>query len=139
MTKDVVLSINGIQMAAEDDDTIDVITPGKYYNKNGMHYVIYEEVDEDTLKSTQNVIKVGEYSIEIKKIGFVNSSLVFESGRENLSCYETPYGELMVGILANEVLVKAEENFIDVDIDYSLKINGEYVSDCKINMNIRAV
>ena len=44
MTKDVLLSISGLQFAARDEEDvepIEVITAGDYYKKNGKHYILY--------------------------------------------------------------------------------------------------
>ena len=47
MTKDVIVSISGLQMPAEGEaEPVEVITVGDYYQKNGKHYVLYEEVNE---------------------------------------------------------------------------------------------
>ena len=45
MTKDVLLSIKGLQIGEnEQNDTIEVISPGDYYFRNGKHFFMYEEV-----------------------------------------------------------------------------------------------
>ena len=47
MTKDVLLSIKGLQIGEnEQNDTIEVISPGDYYFRNGKHFFMYEEVME---------------------------------------------------------------------------------------------
>ena len=44
MTKDVIVSISGLQMPAEGEaEPVEVITVGDYYQKNGKHYVLYED------------------------------------------------------------------------------------------------
>ena len=47
MTKDVLITISGLQIA---DDTsaqpVEVITSGEYYCRNGKHYILYDEVME---------------------------------------------------------------------------------------------
>ncbi len=58
MTKDVLLSISGLQFAAkeeEDVEPVEVITAGGYYKKNGKHYIMYDEVMEG-LKGTQGTL-----------------------------------------------------------------------------------
>ena len=55
MTKDVLLSISGLHqdvtgIEAQGDEPgnepIEVIAPANYYEKNGKHYVIYDELVE---------------------------------------------------------------------------------------------
>lgn len=41
MTKDVLLSIKGLQIGEnEQNDTIEVISPGDYYFRNGKHFYV---------------------------------------------------------------------------------------------------
>ena len=55
MTKDVLISISGLQFAGgENSEPVEVITSGSYYKKNGRHYILYDEVAEDTAGTTQN-------------------------------------------------------------------------------------
>ena len=49
MTKDVLISISGLQFAGgENSEPVEVITSGSYYKKNGRHYILYDEVAEDS-------------------------------------------------------------------------------------------
>ena len=44
MTKDVIVSINGLQIARQNEESepIEVITAGDYYKKNDKNYIIYD-------------------------------------------------------------------------------------------------
>ena len=67
MTKDVLLSIKGLQIGEnEQNDTIEVISPGDYYFRNGKHFFMYEEVMEGQKESTRNMIKIGRASCREK-------------------------------------------------------------------------
>ena len=48
MTKDVLLSLRGLQFDAVsmDGDKIETILPAEYYKRNDSHYVIYDEAVE---------------------------------------------------------------------------------------------
>ena len=46
MTKDVLITISGIQMIDEEDSDVEMIVRGDYYQKNGKHYILYEEMME---------------------------------------------------------------------------------------------
>ena len=104
MTKDVLLSISGLHYdvagVTEEDENepIEVITPAAYYFKNGKHYVIYDEVVEGMPGTIKNKIRIAEDGkLEIMKSGLANTHMVFEKGKINMTEYETPYGELLVG------------------------------------------
>ena len=55
MTKDVMISIRGIQFDnGQDGEKIESIQKGEYYHKNNTHYIMFEEIIEgmdDPVKS----------------------------------------------------------------------------------------
>ena len=82
MTKDVIVSISGLQMPAEGEaEPVEVITVGDYYQKNGKHYVLYEEVNEGFEGSTKNIIKMQENCIDITKKGVSNVQMCIRDRR----------------------------------------------------------
>ena len=62
MTKDVVVSLKGLQLAPDQQsDAVEVIAPGEYYIRNNKHYVLFEEIMEgetQTLKICLNSMKI---------------------------------------------------------------------------------
>ncbi|SHK20776.1 DUF1934 domain-containing protein [Hespellia stercorisuis] len=141
MTKDVLVTISGLHVdvleGAGDNDSIEVITPGSYYLRNGKHYVLYEEVTEGIVGVTKNKIKItGQDSMEIIKSGVSNAHMVFEKHKTNQTYYDTPFGQMLVGVNTRNLEVSVTEKNIDVRIDYELDVNHEPLADCKIRMNI---
>lgn len=135
MTKEVLLSIRGLQIAPDDQkDTVEVYTPGQYYFRNGKHFFLYEEVEEGTKKVTKNVIKVTEDYMELTKKGLVNVHMVFEKNKKNVTYYYTPYGSLLVGIDAYRVHVEEQEEEILIDVEYELEVNNEHLANCHIGI-----
>jgi len=123
----------------EENEPIEVITPATYYLKNGKHYVLYDEVVEGMLGSIKNTIKItGDSKLEMKKSGIASTNMVFEKEKMNVTQYDTPYGEMMVGVYTKDMKVDVTEQNIDVSIAYALDVNSEKVADCEIVMNIKA-
>ena len=137
MTRDVVISTSGAQFSEGDQEDVELITTGDYFLKNGKHYIIYDEIEEDGQDVIRNTIKVLPDSIDIIKKGNVSAHMVFERNKKNLACYMTPFGELMVGIDTSDIRVEEEEQLLRVNVDYSLDINYEHVSDCSITVSVR--
>ena len=141
MTKDVLVSISGMHMDVvsgmtdADNEPIEVVTPASYYCKNGKHYVIYEEVVEGTPGTIKNKIKItGTDSVEIMKTGISNAHMVFEKNKKNLTYYQTPYGQMLVGVNTRNMEINVTDDNIGVLVDYELDINHEPLADCKIKM-----
>ena len=48
MTRDVLVSITGARFSEHDKEDVEMIIGGDYFWKNGKHYVLYEEVMEES-------------------------------------------------------------------------------------------
>ena len=138
MTKDVLITIRGVHTLDHEDNDVEMIVRGDYYQKNGKHYILYEEILEGVEERVKNVIKISPSSMDIIKKGVTNSRMLFEKNKKNLSCYSTPVGNLVIGIQANHFYVEEQENSIKVNVDYSLDINYEHMSDCRICVDVQS-
>lgn len=147
MTKDVLVSISGLHMDVLEDvgneadqienEAIEVVTPASYYCRNGKHYIIYDEVTEGFSGTTKNKIKItGDECLEIMKSGVSNSHMIFEKNKKNLTYYNTPYGQMLVGVNTKKMEVNVTDTNINVSVDYELDVNYEPMADCRIKMNI---
>ena len=144
MTKDVLLTISGLQSdefsgREDDNEPLEVITPAAYYLKNNKHYIIYEEVVEGMPGSIKNKIRIsGEDQLEILKSGLSGTHMVFEKDKIHMTPYETPYGELLLGIYTKDLKVEESDDRINIRINYELDINGDKVADSEIKMCVKA-
>lgn len=138
MTRDVLIRISGARDSGSDQEDVEMITTGDYFLKDGKHYIIYEEIEEDSKQITKNTIKVAQDSLDIIKRGNTNTHMIFQKNKKNISCYMTPFGELVVGIHTNEIHVEEEEDGLKVDIRYALDINYEHVSNCNIMVQVKS-
>lgn len=139
MTKDVIVSVIGTQFSMDNlEEPVEVITKGSYYKKNNKHYVVYDElIDGEYL--TKNMMKFDDTGFNFIRSGSVNSNMTFEENKRNISNYVTPFGTLVVGIDASKVAIEEKNEEINVDIDYAIDVNSEYLADCKITCSIKAV
>ena len=90
MTRDVLVSITGARFSEHDKEDVEMIISGDYFWKNGKHYVLYEEVMEDSGEVVKNTVKITPDSMDILKKGSINTHMVFQKGKKNVSCYLTP-------------------------------------------------
>lgn len=138
MTKEVLISIKGLQFGEEDhEDELESITTGTYYYKNGSHYVLYEEATEGFDETSRNRLKFREHEMSLTKSGLVNVQMIFEENRKNMSSYHTPYGDIMIGIDTRTVEIEEKQEQINLKVDYALEVNYQHFADCKIEICIR--
>ena len=142
MTKDILVKISGMQFTADNEDPnepepVEIIAPGEYYFKNGKHCIIYDEFMEGFDSVTKNVLKLKNDSLEITKRGSSNVHMIFEKDKKNLTCYTTPFGNLMMGIDARRILIEESEEEIYAQVEYALDINYEHLADCTIQLRVQ--
>ena len=138
MTKDVMISVSGIQFGPDvDGEKVEVITKGNYYKKKNKHYLLYDEITEGIEGVTKNTVKFDDKAFQLTKSGVTNVNMLFEENKRNMTNYVTPYGTLLVGIDTDRVDIREGEDVINIDIDYALDINYEHLADCKIKMEIK--
>ena len=138
MTKDVLVAIAGLQFDMQENDTVEIITPGQYYCKGKKHYVLYEEVLEEDQSVTKNTIKISDNQIDILRKGAVSAHMTFEENKNNITYYNTPFGQLLIGINTYKIQKNVSEDQIEVIINYGLDMNYSHVSDCEIKIQIKA-
>ncbi len=143
MTKEVLIHIKTQQILrdrAKDDngDVIELMVGGEYYFRNGMHYLVYDEVMEGFTESTQNFVKIRPDFMQVRKKGTVNVTMKFEKGKKNTTLYKTPFGMLEMEMDTKSVRMSETEKNIDICAEYVLGMNGSAVADCKMQMHITA-
>ncbi|MCT4545181.1 MAG: DUF1934 domain-containing protein [Vallitalea sp.] len=123
MTKDVIITIKGIQTDMFESEEIEVVTTGKYVEKNNKIYITYIDSNIDKDKDTKTTIKLEENQISILRFGGVNSHMVFEKEKTHITHYQTPYGVFEINTFTKEINVDKQENSMDINVNYNLSIN----------------
>lgn len=138
MTQKVLLTFKGMQFGQKDEGAgqIETFSQGDYYKKNGSHYVIYEEQLEGSEDVLRNRLKFHENILELCRTGAVNVRMVFEENKKNLTVYNTPFGQILMGINTKKIQIVEQEEHIAVEVDYALDMNDEFMSDCHMKIDI---
>lgn len=138
MTKDVIVHVKGTQFNDQNpsDDAIELVTRGTYYKKNNKHYVIYDELIEGVTGVTKNTVKFDKDLFLLTRSGALNTTMMFEINKRNITNYKTPFGSITIGLHATNISVTEEEDNISAAVDYSIDANYEELADCKISLRI---
>ncbi len=138
MTKEILLSLKGLQMEkADESQELETITTADYYQRNGNHYIVYEEMMEGFTEAIQNRIKFNASSLVVSKKGLVNVQMIFEENKKNITSYMTPYGNILIGVDTEFISLEERENQIRLEVEYALEANYQHLADCKIEMELR--
>lgn len=140
MNKEVLISISGIQFAEEPEgaEPLETVVAGEYYKRNGAHFVLYDETVEEWGKTIHNFIKIRDNSMEVRKRGLMNTHMIFEPGKKNLTSYQLPFGEVQLGISTTGVKIDEQQDRITAVVNYALGVNEGYIADCEIHLEVRS-
>ena len=141
MTKEVMVTIAGLQTGSEEDadqEVLEMVHAGEYYKRNGTHYILFDEMMEGMAEPVRNIIKVKDGGMELRKKGSVASYMVFEEGSSRQSIYQVPYGSFQVEIRTTSVRVEEKDEELEVLVAYKLAVNGAYCADCDIRVFVQS-
>ena len=136
--KKVWVSISGSVKNEEDKDSLEFLTEGDLYKESDGACVTYEESEVSGMEGTVTTLRVDKQKVSVIRLGTTNSIMEFESGKRNLTWYSTPFGDVTMGILTKDVLVKYNERKepTKVMIDYNIEIEGITNSQNILNIKI---
>lgn len=138
MTKEVLISISGLFYESDETETVEAAAEGEYFNRNGKHFILFDELSEETGEVIRNTIKISGSQIDIIKKGANNVHMVFLENKESKTNYNTPFGNLVMQMNTTSLLIEERKNQILIDIKYDLSINDIYVSECFIQIKIQS-
>lgn len=136
MDNNAIIRISGLQRVEETGENVEMLAQGKHYIKNNRHYLLYDEIDDDSGIITKNTIKFNETCAEVIRKGLISGKLVFDKGNNNQSLYSTPYGDLLVEIMTKDVRMEQNQENVNLRIDYEMYANNSKVSDHTIEIDI---
>lgn len=139
MNREVELVLSGLHDAegASDKDAVETAQTAQYFKKNDSHYLLYEEAVEGLDTCCRSRIKFRDNLLELTRQGAVEMHMIFEENKRHVLPYNTPYGQLMLGIETRRVLVEEQQDQIHVTVEYTLDHEGEPFSESCLKLHIR--
>ncbi len=140
MKKYVIISVKGTQTSANQDPNIlELVTEGKYYKKGNAYFITYKESEVTGMEGTTTTLKISDGVVTLMRFGSVNSQFIFEQGQKHLSYYDTSFGNFTVGVYANEVDVRVDDEGGEIKVDYRMEIDNNKAGENDFHMFIREV
>lgn len=134
-----IITIVGTQTVDGEKDSVEVITTGEYYESDGVKTVHYIEYgSEDPLIMTDTTVTVeGDRRVVIDRRGEHSSRLELERGRRHQCAYETPMGQLMIGVFTDEISDTLTDKGGDLRASYQLDFYSDVVSNNEFHISIK--
>ena len=139
MNREVELVLSGLHdtEGASDKDAVKTAQTAQYFKRNDSHYLLYEENMEGFDGVCKSRIKFRDNLLELTRRGAVDMHMIFEENKRQVVPYNTPYGQLMLGIETRRVQVEEQEDQICVTVEYILDQEGEPFSESCLKLHIR--
>ena len=124
-----IINVLGTQQVDGESDSIEVITTGDYCREDGQVTVTYPEyAEEDPNIRTDTTVSFDGSKLIIERRGEMSSRLMLEKGRRHRCLYETPMGQMMIGIFTDSITADLDDAGGTIRASYQLDFNNSAVS-----------
>ena len=130
MKKDVLITIRGTQQVNEEKDVVEMITTGRYYRKNGLYYISYEETEATGYEGCRTTLKIGPNDkVTMTRFGPSRSQLIVQQGVRHQCQYDTGYGAMTIGVMGNRFESSLSDRGGELKFGYTLDIEATVASE----------
>ena len=136
--KNVVITIKGTSTVNGESDTIELVTQGSYYYKNGSYYLRYEETEATGFEGSQTTLKVcGPRKVMLMRRGARRADMIIEPGVRHHCNYDMGYGELMIGVSGSRVESNLDEHGGELTFSYAIDVNTSLASENQVDILVK--
>ncbi|MCC8163342.1 MAG: DUF1934 domain-containing protein [Lachnospiraceae bacterium] len=137
MKKEVTVVISGLHIAEDGQQELEMAYEGEYHEKNGMHYLFFNELQEGFTEPVRNRYTMTAESLEVRRSGPISTSLYFREGERRQSTYQVPWGNLTATFDTSQVRLDVREDRLEMQVIYRLNLNGEEQAECNIRVQVK--
>ncbi len=139
MKKDVIISINSAPRYEDDQnpEKIELITDGKFYRKNGIYYIIYQESSLTGMEGVTTTLKVEATKVTLIRNGDYSSQMIFECGEKHVGLYHVAGGSLTVSVNASNMRNTLTDDGGELEISYSIEVNNSLAGENIFHATVR--
>ena len=116
MKKDRVIKITDTQTTSEGEDGIEVTTMGRFTGNENDYTLSFEE----SVK--------GQKTASILRSGDICSEITVEAGKRHSCRYSTPYGDMYIGVFAQNVFSSVSRKGGQLQMSYTVDCNGSVIA-----------
>ena len=126
MTEPVIISVEGTQrFSGEEKQTVQIVTEGLMKTVGDTVYLSYEESEVTGMEGTTTTFAVKKDHVTLTRTGTVESEMVFEKGKKNISLYNMGFGALTIGVKARRLKNELGPDGGRLEISYGIEIEQQ--------------
>lgn len=132
------ITVVGKQTVDGEQDKIEVITAGDMAIEDGKVQITYPEYTQDTpAQKTDTTVTLKNGVLSIDRQGEMSSHLILEQGVRHECLYQTPMGQMFIGIFTDSIKADLGENGGTIDAAYQLDFNRTVVSYNEFHISVK--
>ena len=133
------ITINGFQQTVGDteSDNVELITSGDFEYENGLYYIDYDESGATGLEGCHTSIEIGADYLSIQRTGAINTDMLYIEGKKTYSLYNTPYGQMMIGIYTKKLNIDIDDTGGDISIEYTIEMNDKPCGSNRLKITVK--
>jgi uncharacterized beta-barrel protein YwiB (DUF1934 family) len=137
MRKQAIISLISKQKENEND-IIEVVTPGKFYKKEQEYYVVYEETEISGMEGTTTTLKINKDKLTLLRKGTTNTKMIFEEDYRDTILYSTPHGVLELLVDTKQIQIDINDMGGEVKVNYDMSIAGQNPLTTQLEVSIKS-
>lgn len=138
MGNNYLISIKSSQKIGQDNNQVELTTLGNFEKRKNKYYISYEESEATGMRGVLTTLKVeGDKCVTLSRSGAQVSRMVLEKGQRHMCYYDTGYGDLMVGVFAQDINNSLKDDGGEINLKYTLDIDSFLQSNNEINISVK--
>ena len=136
MKKDAMITIKGIYDIDGSNDTIELLTCGRFYRRNNSYWVSYDETETTGYEGHKTTLHIEPDKVTMRRSGVSESQLIVQKGVRHQCMYNTGFGAMTVGVSGKNVKSTLSDDGGTVDFSYSMDINTALTSENRVIIKV---
>ena len=136
MKQDVQINIRSAQVMDGESDEMELITMGRFYEKDGFYYLSYDESEATGFEGHNTVLKLGsDKKVTMTRFGKAHSQLIIEQDECNTCNYNTEFGSMVLDVRGKQHELSINEQGGRLFLAYTIDLGGGINSYNEIELN----
>lgn len=136
MKKKAIISVKSFN-DIDENDVIEVITPGEFFVSEDGFKAIYEETEISGMSGTTTTLTMLEDKLILEREGNVTTKMDFKKGETAVLLYNTPYGAIDMQLHTEDLKLDINEHGGNIEAKYSMELSGQAPIKTSLSVNVK--
>ncbi len=91
----------------------------------------------ENINDCETCLKVESNRVTMMRAGRYRTTMIFEKEKRHTACYETPFGEVMIGVYTKVLNLDFNKSGGAIVIGYTIDTYGDYISENELQIIVK--